>query len=126
MSSDHTVKNPIVCAELAAFVITVKPVGPNVGQREAPIIDRDVKGLFELAGDNLKGLVIDLSDVTFMSSMGMGTCIALRNQAMAAGAKVALHGLNDDLLALFKMMRFHKMFDMQKNAQTLEKWMKKL
>ena len=26
MSSEHTVKNPIVCAELAAFVITVKPV----------------------------------------------------------------------------------------------------
>jgi hypothetical protein len=45
---------------------------------------------------------------------------------MASGAKVAIHGLNSDLDALFKMMRFHKMFDMQKNAQTLEKWMKKL
>ena len=126
MSSEHSVKNPIVRAELAAFVITIKPVGPNVGQREAPIIDRDVKGLFELAGENLKGVVIDLSDVTFMSSMGLGACIALRNQTKASGAKVAIHGLNDDLAELFKMMRFHKMFDMQKNAQTLEKWMKKL
>ena len=97
-----------------------------MGQREAPIIDTDVKGLFELAGDNLKGLVIDLSDVTFMSSMGLGACVALRNHAMGAGAKVAIHGLNDDLDALFKMMRFHKMFDMQKNDQALEKWLKKL
>ena len=124
--SANQVSNPILKADLSAFVVTIRPAGPNVGQREAPIIDKDVKPLLAAAGDNLKALVLDLSDVTFMSSMGMGACIALRNQAMAAGAKVALHGLNDDLVALFKMMRFHKMFDMQKNAQTLEKWMKKL
>ena len=82
--------------------------------------------IFEFLSEHLKGLVIDLSDVTFMSSMGLGACVALRNHAVGAGAKVAIHGLNEDLAALFKMMRFHKMFDMQKNAQTLEKWLKKL
>ena len=64
MSSEHTVNNPIVQAQLAAFVITVKPVGPNVGQREAPIIDRDVKNLFELAGENLKGLAVSYTHLT--------------------------------------------------------------
>ena len=125
-SSANQVSNPILSAELAGFVLTIKPAGPNVGQREAPIIDKDVKPLLAAAGTNLKGLVLDLSDVTFMSSMGLGTCIALRNEANSVGAKTALFGLRSELEDLFKMMRIHKLYQVQKNQAALDKWLKKL
>ena len=125
-SSDNQISNPIVHAELSAFVLRIKPAGPNVGQREAPIIDKDVKPLLAAAGEHLKGLVLDLSDVTFMSSMGLGTCIALRNEANAVGAKIALVGLRPELESLFKMMRIHKLFQIQKNQAAMDKWLRKL
>ncbi|MAJ47111.1 MAG: hypothetical protein CBC35_07595 [Planctomycetes bacterium TMED75] len=124
--SANQVSNPILKADLSAFVVTIRPAGPNVGQREAPIIDKDVKPLLAAAGDNLKALVLDLSDVTFMSSMGLGTCIALRNEANALGAKTALFGLRPELESLFKMMRIHKLYQVQKNQAALDKWLSKL
>lgn len=124
--SANQVSNPILKANLSAFVLTIRPAGPNVGQREAPIIDKDVKPLLAVAGDNLKALVLDLTDVTFMSSMGLGTCIALRNEANAVGAKTALFGLRPELESLFKMMRIHKLYQVQKNQASLDKWLSKL
>lgn len=124
--SEYRVENPILTAELKGLVLTIRPAGPNVGQREAPIIDNDVKPLLAMAGPALKGLVLDLHDVTFMSSMGLGTCIALRNAANSVGAKTAITGFRPELESLFKMMRIHKMFDIQKNDATLAKWISKL
>ena len=125
IDSDNRVENPILKAELNGTILTVRPAGPNVGQREAPIIDNDVKPLLAKAGAGLKGLVLDLHDVTFMSSMGLGTCIALRNAANSVGAKTAITGFRPELETLFKMMRIHKMFDIQKNDATLAKWLAK-
>lgn len=125
-ASEDRVENPILTAVLDGDVVTLRPKGPNVGQREAPIIDNDVKPLLARAGSGLKGLVLDLSDVTFMSSMGLGTCIALRNAANASGAKTAIVGLRPELESLFKMMRIHKMYDIQKNDAALAKWRSKL
>jgi anti-anti-sigma factor len=125
-ASENRVDNPILVAELDGPVIRVKPHGPNVGQREAPIIDTDVKPLLAKAGDGLKAMVLDLNDVTFMSSMGLGTCIALRNAANAVGAKTALVGLRPELESLFKMMRIHKLYEIQKDEKALAKWLSRL
>jgi anti-anti-sigma factor len=125
-ASQDQVDNPILSAELQGSVVLLKPKGPNVGQREAPIIDNDVKPLLAKAGDGLKGLILDLHDVTFMSSMGLGTCIALRNIANGVGAKTAIVGLRPELESLFKMMRIHKMYDIQKSDAALDKWRSKL
>ena len=123
--SENRVENPILKAHLTGGILTIKPVGPNVGQREAPIIDNDVKPLFAKAGAGLKAVVLDLHDVTFMSSMGLGTCIAIRTAATGAGAKTAITGFRPELEQLFKMMRIHKMFDIQKNDAALDKWILK-
>ena len=125
-ASDSRVENPIVIAELDQNILRVKPVGPTVGQREGPIIDRDVKPLLAAAGSNLKALVLDLTDVTFMSSMGLGTCIALRNEANSNGAKTAIVGLRPELKSLFEMMRIHKLYAIQKSDKALDAWLAKV
>ena len=125
-TSEDRIDNPIVVAYVQGNVLHVKPMGPNVGQREAPIIDKDVMPLMNKVGANLKAIVLDLHDVTFMSSMGLGTCIALRNGANAVGSKTAIIGLRPELESLFKMMRIHKLYDIQKDDAALTKWLSKL
>jgi anti-anti-sigma factor len=125
-TSENQVKNPILTAVLQEGVLRISPVGPNVSQHEAPIIDQDVKPLLTKAGEDLRALVLDLHDVTFMSSMGLGTCIALRNAANATGARTAIIGLNSELESLFKMMRIHKLYEVQKDEAALTKWLSKI
>jgi anti-anti-sigma factor len=90
-------KTALVEVQWSSPFLTVRPAGPQIGQRESPIITDEVMPFFRQAGKTLKVLVLDLSDVTFMSSMGLGMCIAFRNQASAVGAKSVLFGVSAEL-----------------------------
>ena len=104
--------------------LLVKPTGPSVGQREAPIIQEEVKPYVEAMGKDLDHLVLDMSTTTFMSSMGLGMCIALRNSASAAKADAILFGLSKELLGLMSMMKIEKLYKIAKDPAHLEKLLK--
>jgi anti-anti-sigma factor len=98
----------------------VKLIGPQVGQRESPIIGQEVEPYFKAAGKSLKHFIIDLSSITFMSSMGLGAIISMRNKAHSAGGKAILYGTSPDLLKLFAMMKMDAMFKFAKNQGELD------
>ena len=98
----------------------MKFVGPQVGQRESPIISQEVEPYFKEAGKGLKHFIIDLQNVTFMSSMGLGVCIGLRNKSVALGAKPILFGTSKELLQLFAMMKIDQMYKIAKNQGELD------
>ncbi len=102
-------------------VLIVRPVGPNIGQREAPIMSGDIDPHMKSLGKALKFMVLDLSSVQFMSSMGIGTCINCRNGAAALGAKPILYGANKDLRALLAMMKIEKLFAVAESRDALNK-----
>lgn len=104
--------------------LLVKPTGPSVGQREAPIIQEEVKPYVESMGKDLDHLVLDMSTTTFMSSMGLGMCIALRNNASAAKADAILFGLSKELLGLMSMMKIEKLYKIAKDQKHLDKLLK--
>ena len=104
--------------------LLVKPTGPSVGQREAPIIQEEVKPYVEAMGKDLDHLVLDMSTTTFMSSMGLGMCIALRNSASAAKADAILFGLSKELLGLMSMMKIEKLYKIAKDQKQLDKLLK--
>ena len=104
--------------------LLVKPTGPSVGQREAPIIQEEVKPYVEAMGKDLDHLVLDMSTTTFMSSMGLGMCIALRNNASAAKADAILFGLSKELLGLMSMMKIEKLYKIAKDQKHLDKLLK--
>ncbi|MDZ4830672.1 MAG: STAS domain-containing protein [Phycisphaerae bacterium] len=112
-------KTALVEVRWATPFLTVRPAGPQVGQRESPIITDEVNPFLKLAGKTLKMMVLDLSDVTFMSSMGLGMCIAFRNQAAANGAKSVLYGASKDLLQLLAMMKIEKLYTIAKSEDEL-------
>ena len=104
--------------------LLVKPVGPSIGQREAPIIQEEVKPYLDAMGKDLKYLVLDMSTTTFMSSMGLGMCIAFRNTAAAAKADSILFGLSKELLGLLSMMKIEKLYKIAKDQAHLDKLLK--
>ena len=105
-------------------ILTIKPVGPSVGQREAPIITEDATQQIDGLSNELRALVIDLSDVAMVTSMGLGMCIDLQNKAKKAKAKSVLFGTNDDVFGVFKMMKIDKLYKVAKSNDDLVKFTK--
>jgi len=112
---------PLVEITQQGGVLLIKPIGPSVGQREAPIIQDEAKPFLEELGSDLKHVVLDLSMVTFMSSMGLGMCISFRNNASAVKADAILFGLNKELHTLMSMMKIEKLYKIAKDQKHLDK-----
>ncbi len=113
-------KTSLIEIDVRVNLLYVKFVGPQVGQRESPIISQEVEPYLKAAGKELKHFIIDLQSVTFMSSMGLGVCIGLRNKSVAVGAKPILFGTSKELLQLFAMMKIDQMYKIAKNQGELD------
>ncbi|MCI0631456.1 MAG: STAS domain-containing protein [Phycisphaerales bacterium] len=100
-------------------LLTVRPAGPNLGEREAMIIANDVKPIMDSIGGAMRGLVLDLSDVAHMSSFGLGMCIELRNHAKTLNATTVIYRMSDELTELFKMMKVDRLYTIAKTAKDL-------
>ena len=120
VGQDHH-KTPLVEIVVRGGTLLVKPVGPSIGQREAPIIEEEVKPFMVRLGSDLDNLVLDLTSVTFMSSMGLGMCISLRNAAAGVKGKAILFGLSKELHDLMSMMKIEKLYKIAKNQKQLDK-----
>ena len=107
--------------EFNAGVLTVRPKGPNLGQREAVIVNGEINGVMEQVGQRLRRLVIDLSEVQAMASYGLGVCIEMRNAAHARNAPTIIYGLTEELAALFRLMRVERLYTIVQSPDGLSK-----
>ena len=57
-------------------------------------------------------MVLDVSSVHMMQSVGLGMCIDIRNTADAFGIKTTLVGLRGRLAELFRMLKIDRLFAM--------------
>ncbi|MEE2895734.1 MAG: STAS domain-containing protein [Planctomycetota bacterium] len=105
-------------------ILLVKPVGPSIGQREAPLIKTEVAPYFNARGDSLEHLVLDMSSTTFMSSMGLGMCLTFRKMSSEAKADSILFGLSKELHGLMSMMKIEKFYKIAKDQKHLDKLLK--
>jgi stage II sporulation protein AA (anti-sigma F factor antagonist) len=113
-------KTTLVEIDVRETLLYVRLVGPQVGQRESPIISQEVEPYLRSASKSMRHFIIDLQGVTFMSSMGLGVCIALRHKAAAAGAKPILFGTSKELLQLFTMMKIDQLYKFAKDQNELD------
>lgn len=112
-------KTPLVELTWDGSALIVKPAGPNIGQREAPIVGGEIDAMIKSLGKSVKFMILDLSEVQFMSSLGLGTCINARNAAAACGAKPIIYGLNKELKALMAMMKIERIFQIADSREQL-------
>ena len=94
-------------------VVNACLVGPRVGEREATIIANAVNGTIKEYGSRVNELVLDFSEVQFVSSLGLGMCIDVRNTAQQCQATTAIVGLTSHLKELFEMMRLDRLFSIE-------------
>ena len=119
-------KSTFVTQRYDNTTLTVRLAGPTVGNREAPIITEEVLGSIDLLGKDhwLKHLVLDLSEVSFMSSVGLGLCINMRNRASIYSADSILYGVNNDLRKAMTLMKLDRIFKMVSSTEALAKALK--
>lgn len=71
------------------------------------------KGFRKSIKEKLEGqkrVVLDLSELVFVDSSGLGVLIACLRQVSAAGGDLKLCGLSAQVRALFELVRMHRLF----------------
>lgn len=88
-------------------------VGPRIGEREATVVANAVNSKLKEYGSRVNELVLDFSEIQFISSLGLGMCIDVRNTAEHCQATTSILGLTNHLKELFEMMRLDRLFEIQ-------------
>ena len=108
-----------VAVSFKAGVLTIKPAGPSLGEREVTIIASEVRPVMAKCSAKLRAVVLDLGEVQIMSSYGLGWCIEIRNAARLVNAKTVLFGLHRELLDLIRMMKVERLYTIVHSAGDL-------
>ena len=69
--------------------------------------------LHSLVQEGTKELVIDLTNVEMIDSVGIGVLIAASNSLTKAGGKLRILNASDEVCRLFRMMRLDQHFEVQ-------------
>ena len=81
----------------------------------ADVAARFKQDLIEYVTKGHRTLVLDLSDVTFIDSSGLGALIASL-KVIGDGGELALCGARETVASMFKLTRMNKVFRMFDNA----------
>ena len=71
------------------------------------------KNLLDLIKNGIKELVIDLSGVEVVDSVGLGVMIATHNTLSKSGGKLKVINASEDICRLFQTMRLDQHFEIQ-------------
>lgn len=110
-----SVEASFVAVEKVGDAVLARVVCPTVGQREAPIVQEELVAAADAGGGRL---VVDLSDVTMLTSVGLGALVTLHNHCRKSKGKLALFGLHETIVDLMKMTRLDKLFPIKKDRES--------
>jgi anti-sigma B factor antagonist len=89
----------------------------GVGMASVPVDELDASNSSEFKRDitpilqaNTK-LVLDLSQLRFVDSSGLGAMLSCLRQLTAKGGDLKLCGMSKQVRALFELVRMHRIFD---------------
>ena len=102
-------------------VLTARLVGPTLGQREGPVVADMIHTGLESSDEPVGFVVIDCSDIGYISSAGLGSCVTIHKQAKTHKAVVVLHALKPELRDIFKLTKLDKIFEIAEDSKRLEK-----
>jgi anti-sigma B factor antagonist len=92
--------------QLTLVSVPGQAVGSRILRLSGPLT---ISGLFEfqstLRNDPPPALILDLTDVPYMDSAGMGAIINYYVSCQRAGRKIVVAGVNGRVLELFKMTK---------------------
>jgi anti-anti-sigma factor len=77
------------------------------------VVANAVNAQLKQYGKKVTSLILDFSKVQFISSLGLGMCIDVRNTAEQSNASTSIIGLTCHLKELFEMMRLDRLFTIE-------------
>jgi len=95
-----TEKGSTMTAKLTGRLDT--PAAAEVSQKVQPLLDNADKTI-----------VLDCSEMTYISSSGLRIFLTIRKAAVAKGGKVVVEGLSTEIRQVFMMTGFLQLFEIQ-------------
>ena len=75
--------------------------------------------LFSLVDElGRKKILLNFSNVEYLSSAALGKFITLNKKVQASGGKLVMCNINDDIFEVFEITKLNKLFNIQKDEQT--------
>ncbi|NJL46784.1 MAG: STAS domain-containing protein [Leptolyngbyaceae cyanobacterium SM2_5_2] len=74
----------------------------------------------QMLSDGADIILIDLKDVTFIDSSGLGTLVVLLKQIRSLERKLCICSINDQVRMLFELTSMDKVFEIYENQQSFE------
>lgn len=79
----------------------------------SPVVEKQLLALMDRGEERL---VLDLSELTYISSLGLRIFIAVAKSIQKVNGKLALAGLNDHIYEIFKIAHFTSIFSIYPNC----------
>ncbi len=77
----------------------------KVGAREAQILEKEIDGLAPSRGWRV---VLDMTEVTMVASMGLGLLVSVHKKAKSSGGALVICSMRPELLQLVQLTHLHK------------------
>ena len=82
------------------------------GQLDALSAPELLPTIDKIVSEKPKLIVVDLSELDLIDSSGVAAIVALYKRTKAVGGKLKVSGARDQPLAIFKLLRMDKVFQM--------------
>lgn len=76
--------------------------------------------IMDTIDSGVKTILLDLQNITFMNSSGMGALVATLKAVKAAGGQLALCSLSDQVRIIFELSRMDRIFQVYQDRQEFE------
>ena len=77
------------------------------------------KALFSVTDGSYSSVVVDLKDVNYMDSSGIGALVAVQKKMRPHNGKFALMNIHDDVLNILKLATLDKFFTIYESEEDL-------
>ncbi|MEM8828079.1 MAG: STAS domain-containing protein [Cyanobacteria bacterium P01_G01_bin.19] len=78
------------------------------------------RDILETINDEVKIILLDFQDITFMNSSGLGALVATLKAVKAEGGELALCSLSDQVRIIFELSRMERIFKVFEDVNEFE------
>jgi len=78
-----------------------------------------LRNIVQLASDDTREIILDLSEVSVVDDHGLGVLLQLREQTLARGIHFELRNVGKPLYRLFEITRLNTVFEINSNVAFL-------
>lgn len=88
--------------------------GDRLDAHNSDALKAKLKEIFE---EGAKNVLVDLADVRFIDSSGLGALVSGFKNAVTCKGRLALTGFQDQVRSMFELTRLNRVFDMYASEQ---------